>query len=73
MSIVRPALSPVTSDLLHAPDQLRHLTLNTLSWLQSDSVAAMIGVASAVVIYVVFWGIRAGVNRAIGPARDIAT
>ena len=73
MPIVRPALSPVTSDLLHAPDQLRHLTLNTLSWLQSDSVAAMIGVASAVVIYVVFWGIRAGVNRALGPARDIAT
>ncbi len=71
-----PATTPPTGlsrDLLHAPDQVRHLTLNTLSWLQTDSVAAMIGVASAVVLYAVFVGLRFGVCRLLGAGHEVTT
>ncbi len=74
-----PAAAPTTppaklsGDLLHAPDQLRHLTLNTLSWLQTDSVAAMIGLASAVVLGLIFLGIRFGVCRLLGSGHDVTT
>lgn len=66
-------VSSVTRDLVHAPTQIRHLTLNTIDWFQTDSVTAMIGVASAVVLYLVFWSLRFGICRLLGAGRDITT
>jgi small-conductance mechanosensitive channel len=66
-------VTALSGSLLHAPDQLRHLTLNTVAWLQTDSVAALIGVASAVVLYLVFFGIRFGLCRLLGAGRDVTT
>lgn len=78
MSLLSPAAPPsvatsVAGDLLHAPAQIRHLTVNTLVWLQTDSVAAMIGFASAVVIYLVLVGLRWGICRLIGTGYDVTT
>lgn len=78
MSLLSPAAPPsvatsVAGDLLHAPAQIRHLTVNTLVWLQTDSVAAMIGFASAVVIYLVLLGLRWGICRLIGTGYDVTT
>ena len=67
------AATAVAGNLLHAPEQIRHLTINTIAWLQEDSVAAMIGVASAVVLYLVFWGVRFGICRLLGTGRDVTT
>ncbi len=66
-------VSALSGDLLHAPEQLRHLTVGTLAWLQTDSVAALIGVASAVVLAAIFLGLRYGICRLIGPDRDVTT
>ncbi len=66
-------IATLSGDLLHAPAQLRHLTLGTLAWLQTDSVAAMIGAASAVVLTLVLVGIRWGICRLLGTGRDITT
>ncbi len=71
-----PASSGVTAltgNLLHAPDQLRRLTVGTIAWLQTDSVAALIGVASAVVLYLVFVGVRFGICRLLGTGADVTT
>ena len=75
MPLPHPAAAPstVTGNLLHAPEQIRHLTVNTLAWLQSDSVAAMIGVASAVALYLIFVGLRWGVCRLLGTGYDVTT
>ncbi len=66
-------MTSVAGDLIHAPAQLRHLTLGTLAWLQNDSVAAAIGAGSAVVLYLVFVGIRFGIIRLLGRDRDVTT
>ncbi|QXQ07860.1 mechanosensitive ion channel family protein [Sphingosinicellaceae bacterium] len=63
----------IAEDLTALPAQVQHLTFNTVHWLRTDSLAAAIGVAAAVVLYLVFVGIRAGACRIIGDTRDIAT
>ena len=63
----------VAEDLTALPAQLQHLTFNTVHWLRTDSLVAGIGVAAAVVLYLVFVGLRAGACRIIGNTRDIAT
>ncbi len=68
-----PPATAVATDLLDAPAQLRQLTLNTVHWLRTDSVAAAIGVVVAVVLYLVFWGIRFGICRLLGDHHDITT
>lgn len=66
-------IAALSGDLLHVPAQLRHLTLGTLAWLQTDSVAALIGVTSAVVLTLALVGVRWGICRLLGTTRDITT
>ena len=71
-----PATSGFTAlsgDVLHAPDQLRRLTVGTVVWLQTDSVVALIGVASAITLTLVLVGVRWGICRLLGADRDITT
>ncbi len=63
----------IAEDLLALPDQVQHLTLNTVHWLRTDSLTALIGIGAAVVLYLVFVGIRMAACRIIGSRHDIAT
>ncbi|QYE36652.1 mechanosensitive ion channel family protein [Polymorphobacter sp. PAMC 29334] len=55
------------------PAQVERLTSNTIAWLQTDSVAALIGIGSAVVIALVLLGIRFGICRLLGTGHDVTT
>ena len=63
----------VTGGLLNLPGQVERLTANTIGWLRTDSVAAMIGIGGAVLIYLVFIGIRFGICRLLGTGHDVTT
>ncbi|WP_226896090.1 mechanosensitive ion channel family protein [Polymorphobacter sp. PAMC 29334] len=63
----------LSGDLLHMPAQVERLTSNTIAWLQTDSVAALIGIGSAVVIALVLLGIRFGICRLLGTGHDVTT
>ncbi len=62
-----------SGDLLHMPAQFERLTSNTIAWLQTDSVAALIGIGSAIVIALVLLGIRFGICRLLGTGHDVTT
>ncbi|WP_255602345.1 mechanosensitive ion channel family protein [Glacieibacterium megasporae] len=68
-----PLNTGLSGDLLHMPDQVERLTSNTIAWLQTDSVAALIGIGSAVVIALVLLGIRFGICRLLGTGHDVTT
>ena len=63
----------IAQDFVALPEQVQHLTLNTVHWLRTDSLTAAIGIGAAVVLYLVFVGIRMGACRIIGTRHDIAT
>jgi small-conductance mechanosensitive channel len=73
MPTPHPLSVGIPGGLLNVPAQTERLTANTLHWVQTDSVAAMLGVGGAVVIYLVFLGIRFGVCRLLGSGRDVTT
>ncbi len=68
-----PPAAPVTGDLINAHAQIGRLTAGTIGWLRTDSVAALIGVASAVVLAAVFFGLRFAVRRLLGSGHDVTT
>ena len=70
---LQTSLASVAGNLLHAPEQFRHLTVNTVAWLQTDSVAAMIGVGAALLLYLFFWGLRLGTCRLLGQGYGVTT
>ena len=59
--------------LLNAPAQIERLTAHTLSWVRTDSVAAMLGLGGAVLLYLLLLGIRFGICRLLGDGRDVTT
>jgi small-conductance mechanosensitive channel len=63
----------VAGGLVHAPVQLRRMTLGTVAWVQNDTDAALIGLGSAILLYLGFIGIRYGIVRLIGRDRDVTT
>ncbi len=72
-----PAPAPATptpiADLLDRPGQLRHLTVGTYHWVRADSLAAMIGAGAAVLLYLIFVGVRVGACRLLGDGHDLTT
>jgi small-conductance mechanosensitive channel len=68
-----PPATAVTDDLLNAHAQIGHLTAGTIGWLRTDSVAALIAVTSAVVLAVIFFGLRFAVRRLLGDGHDVTT
>jgi small-conductance mechanosensitive channel len=75
MATITPHLSNtgISGDILHMPAQVARLTANTISWLQTDSVAAMIGIGSAVVLTLLSLAIRYGICRLLGTGHDVTT
>ena len=63
----------IAADFVAFPDQLQHLTENTYHWLRTDSLSAAIGIGAAVLLYLLFIGIRAGACRIFGEGHDIAS
>lgn len=59
--------------LLNAPAQIERLTAHTLSWVRTDSVAALLGLGGAVLLYLLLLGIRFGICRLLGDGRDVTT
>ena len=68
-----PPLHPVTRGLLDAPAQVATLTRHTFDWLRTDSLDALLGVGGAVILYLLFWGLRLGLCRLLGRDRDVTT
>ncbi len=73
MPTPHPLSVGVPGGLLNLPGQIERLTANTIGWLRTDSVAAMIGIGGAVVLYLVFVGIRFGLCRLLGRGHDVTT
>ena len=67
-----PPAAPV-SDLPDLPGELRHLTIGTFHWVREDSLAATIGLAAAVLLYLLFVGLRALACRWLGDGHDIVS
>ncbi len=63
----------IADDLTGLPAQVQHLTANTVHWLRTDSLAAALGFGAAVLLYLIFIGLRIGACRIIGSHHDIAT
>ncbi len=68
-----PAEPAALSDLLDLPGQLRHLTVGTYHWVRADSLVAAIGAGAAVLLYLLFVGIRIGACRLLGDGHDITS
>ncbi|MGI4877469.1 MAG: hypothetical protein ACRYG4_08280, partial [Janthinobacterium lividum] len=66
-------VTTVTHDLIDAPGQLAQLTLHTVHWLRTDSIAALVGISGAVLLYLVFYGLRFAVCRLLGRDPDVTT
>lgn len=73
MAAAAPKSPSVADDLLNAPAQLQQLTFNTVHWLRTDSLAAMLGIGGAVALYLVLLGIRYGLCRLLGQGHDVTT
>ena len=69
---IKPAPG-VAQDLVDVPAQIQHLTLNTIQWLRTDSLAAGLGVCGALVLYMVFVGVRFSICRLLGGHHDVTT
>ena len=63
----------VAADLVAFPDQLQHITTNTYQWLRTDSLTAAIGIGAALLLYLLFVGVRIGACRVLGDGHDIAS
>ena len=68
-----PGNPNIAQDLIALPQQVQHLTTNTVSWLRTDSLQAGIGVLVAIAIYLVLVGIRMAACRIIGSRHDLAS
>jgi small-conductance mechanosensitive channel len=63
----------IAADFVAFPEQFQHLTANTYHWLRTDSLTAAIGIGAAILLYLVFIGIRMGACRILGDGHDIAS
>ena len=63
----------IASDLVALPEQVRHLTVNTYQWLRTDSLTAAIGIGAAIILYLIFVGIRIGACRILGTQHEITS
>jgi hypothetical protein len=63
----------ISEDLLNLPRQLSNVTTTTYHWLRTDSLEAALGIGAAVVLYLLFVGIRELVCRWLGDTHDIAS
>ena len=61
----------IAETLLDLPGQVRILSMQTVDWLRTDSLAATIGAGGAVLLYLVFVGIRIGACKWLGDGHDI--
>ena len=73
MATPHPLSVGIPGGLLNAPAQIERLSTNTLAWVQTDSVAAMLGAGGAVLIYLLFLGLRFGICRLLGDGHDVTT
>ena len=68
-----PVAHPLAAPLVSLPDQIERLTVDTVVWFRQDSSAALLGVAVAVALYALFYGLRWGIVRGLGRSRDVTT
>jgi small-conductance mechanosensitive channel len=54
-------------------DQIEHLTVDTYQWIVDDSRQALSAIGVAVALYLIFYALRWGIVRAIGPGHPITT
>ena len=73
MATPHPLSVGISGGLLNAPAQIERLSTNTLAWVRTDSVAAMLGAGGAVLIYLLFLGLRFGICRLLGQGHDVTT